>query len=604
MKVNVNEKSVEVTENCTILDALAAAKEPLADTKLGKAKEWIRNPRCPLLSLAEVNGELIPYNLLSGIVYEGMSISTNSPRVQAAISERAALLTDRHECFFIKEWQKMTAAEAESSGFINMEEWEQYSFPERAVEPSIRYNPNKCVRCKACIETCRDIQGVEALSFGDEVGIVVDEERCTRCGQCILHCPTAAITKYEAIHDFFGCEGCPFSAPVGAMAEVDETGTAWDLLLNPNLFCVAQFAPAVRASIGEEFGIPDGDLVTRKLYAALRKLGFKQVWDTNFAADLTIMEEGTELIERIMGGGRLPMFTSCSPGWIRFAEYFFPELLPHLSTAKSPQQMFGAIAKSYGAKVLGVAPEAMRVVSIMPCTAKKAEAARKEMSGAAGYSKEPEDNSRWEVVPDVDLVLTTREAARLLKMAGIDLKAVPEEHADSLLGKYSGAATIFGRTGGVMEAALRTTVAVLTGEPPKELEWNDLGTWEGIKRSEVRIGDKTIKVAVAHGLANARKVCESVRSGGEFAGYHFIEVMTCPGGCTGGGGQPIPTNDVTKRARSQGLDRDDSAECAFRMSHLNPEIKTLYEGFLEKPLSKVSHKLLHTTYTPRNVTTK
>ncbi|MGD8720132.1 MAG: [FeFe] hydrogenase, group A [Candidatus Zixiibacteriota bacterium] len=601
MWVEVNGKRLEVPPDATVLDAVSAAGESLPEAPLGRAREWIHSPRCPLLGLAEVDGQVIPLSALAvRKVREGTSIVTNSPELEATLAERARLLVERHECHFVREWQKMTAVEGENTGFITFEEWETFSFDERGSAPSIRHDPNKCIRCQACVDTCRDVQGVEALSFDEELGVIIDEDRCVRCGQCIHRCPMGAIEKYDVLTELLKCRNCAFARPVGAMAEVDETETAWDLLHDDRCYCVAQFAPAVRASLGEEFGMLDGELVTRKLYAALRRLGFKQVWDTNFAADLTIMEEGSELLERVGSGGRLPMFTSCSPGWITFAETFFPELLPHLSSAKSPQQMFGAVAKSMGAKSLGVEAGAVRVVSIMPCTAKKAEAARPEMTGAAAYWRESAGNGGDPPgFRDVDLVLTTRELARLLKMAGIDLKDMPEEDADPLLGAYTGAAPIFGRTGGVMEAALRTAVVLLTGEPPAPLEFDDLGSEDGIKRAELALPDLTVKVAVVHGLANARKVCESVREGGEFADYHFIEVMACPGGCVGGGGQPIPTNDLTKRSRSRGLNRDDREVCAVRMSHENAEVRALYEAFLEKPLGHLSHLLLHTHYTPR-----
>jgi iron-only hydrogenase group A len=603
MFVTVNEKRIEVPEKTTILDAVRASGESLLEPPLGPARKFIRNPLCPLLGLAEVDGEALPLPALTRrSAREGMTIKTGSPMVNAVNEERSRLLVDRHECHFVRQWQKLNVAEAESTGFVTVEEWEKFSFEERGSSPSIRHDPNKCVRCKACVEICRDVQGVEALSFDEKLGVIVDDDKCVRCGQCIHHCPMGAIKKYDVLADLMKCHGCPFALPVGAMSEVDETQAAWDMLHDDNLYCVTQFAPAVRASLGEEFGFSDGELVTRKMYAALRRLGFRQVWDTNFAADLTIMEEGSELLHRIGSGGALPMFTSCSPGWIRFAETFFPGILPHISSCKSPQQMFGAVAKSYGASILNVRPENMRVISVMPCTAKKYECARPEMTGASHYWKDKEGaNASAPEYRDVDLVLTTRELARLMKMAGIDLKAMPEEAADPSLGVYTGAAPIFGRTGGVMEAALRTAITLLTGAPPAELRFDDLGTMDGIKRASLQVKDLTVKVAVAHGLSNARQVCESVLSGGEFAGYHFIEIMTCPGGCIGGGGQPIPTNDATRRSRTGGLNRDDREVCALRMSHENPEIQALYEKFLEKPLGHLSHHLLHTQYTPRPV---
>lgn len=598
MNITINGIGFPAQEGISIMDALKAHGVLPAQPSLGDARHFIHNDRCPLLGLAEIDGRLVPLPFLeSQRVREGMKVVTDSPRVCEEALRRGELLLKSHECFFMKEWQRMVVADAENAGFITVKDWERQSFEPRGARPSIHHDPNKCVRCKACIDTCQNQQGVGALSYDDELGVIVDEKLCVRCGQCIHRCPMGARASFPAVTDWFGCDDCAFAQPLGAMREVEDTFRVWALLHDVSNYCVVQFAPAVRASLGEEFGFTDGELVTGKLYAALRRLGFKQVWDTNFAADLTIMEEGTELISRIQNSGRLPMFTSCSPGWIRFAETFYPSLLPHLSTAKSPQQMFGATAKTYGAQTLGIEPDRMKVISIMPCTAKKSEAAREEMKSASTYWAH-EGRSGGEY-PDVDLVLTTRELARLLKIAGIDMRSLPEEQADSLLGVYTGAAPIFGRTGGVMEAALRTAITILSGAPPHPLEFKPLEGEDGIKRAEVTVNGMTVRTAVAHGLDNARVVCESVLSGGEFAGYHFIEIMACPGGCIGGGGQPIPTNAASKRARTSGLNRDDREVCALRMSHENPEVKALYERFLERPAGHLSHELLHTHYTAR-----
>jgi iron-only hydrogenase group A len=597
MQVTINKKIVQVSSNLSIFEVIQSANETvLTPQQLGDAKNWIRNKSCPLLGLAEVDGQLVSLSALKKrTAQDGMSIETNSPLIQQELAGRADLLTNQHECFFMREWQKKIAVEGINAGLITQEEYGGFSFPKRGATPSIVHDPNRCIRCKSCVETCR-LQGVEALTFDEEKGVIVDEERCVRCGQCILHCPMGALATRNVLAEFLQCKDCAFTEPLSAMRESDDTFEAWALLKNPQNFCVAQFAPAIRASLGEEFDLPAGELVTGKLYAALRRLGFKKIWDTNFAADLTIMEEGSEFIDRLTNGGVLPLFTSCCPAWIRFAERFYPELLPHLSTAKSPQQMFGAVAKSFGAKTLGVNPQDMRVVSIMPCTSKKTEAKRPEMNDASVYWNEHGEQSSDETFQDVDVVLTARELARLLKLAGIDLRQMPEENADSLLGSYTGAAPIFGRTGGVMEAALRTAITLLTGKTPVTLEFNDLAAMDGIKRDEISVGGKVVKVAVAHGLENVRKVCESVLSGGEFSKYHFIEFMACPGGCIGGGGQPLPTNVCTRKARTAGLNRDDREVCELRMSHENPEIKALYQEFLKKPLSHTAHHLLHTSY--------
>jgi iron-only hydrogenase group A len=383
------------------------------------------------------------------------------------------------------------------------------------------------------------------------------------------------------------------------MREMDDTRKVWDALHDKDKYVVVQFAPAVRATLGEEFGMEPGTLVTGKLYAGLRRLGFHQVWDTNFSADLTIMEEGFELIHRLNNGETLPQFTSCSPGWIRYCEIFYPDLIANLSTAKSPQQMLGAVAKTFAAEKLGVDPRKMFVVSIMPCTAKKIEAAREEMNSACRYWQEKGQVEEKDQFQDIDAVLTSREAAKLLKMGRVDLAAMAEEQPDPLLGQYTGAAPIFGRTGGVMEAALRTAYEVIAKEPLKKLTFESLGTLEGVKSATVPVNGIDVKVAVVHGLGNAKKVCESVREGGEFSKYHFIEFMACEGGCIGGGGQVIPTNTIMRKARTGGVNNDDRQQ-PLRKSHLNPEVEQLYKDFLHEPLGHVSHVLLHTTYVDRS----
>jgi iron-only hydrogenase group A len=601
MNITIDEKSVQVAEPISILGAIGQAGARLQAPDCGPARDWTGNPDCPAIHLAEVDGVLVSSVILkSRGVTEGMRIRTVSPEVDRALEERTHVLKDRQECFFIRQMQNVLAAEAASAGHIDVDEWLSGSAPLRLTEPAIVHDPSRCLRCQRCVETCREIQAVDALRFDEAEGVLVDEKRCVRCGQCIHVCPSGAPHKYSALLRLLGCQSCPFDRPLGAMREKDETVKAWSILHSPESYPVAQFAPAVRASLAQEFGIDAGELMTGKIYAALRRLGFKQVWDTNFSADLTIMEEGSELLARLEKPGTLPMFTSCSPGWVRFAETFYPDLLPHLSTAKSPQQMLGAVAKSFATLRLNIDPRCMKVVSFMPCTAKKDEAARPEMDAAFRFLDVPCEPGGSDPFPDVDLVLTTRELARLLKMSGIDLRTLPEENADPLLGAYTGAAPIFGRTGGVMEAALRTAAVLVTGVPLAQLEFGELRTMKGIKTATVELDGTKLKVAVAHGLANARKVCDSVRSGGEFASYHFIEFMACPGGCVAGGGQPIPTNDRTISARTKGLNRDDSECCSLHMSHENPEIKSVYAEFLREPLSHVSHALLHTTYTDRS----
>lgn len=600
LTVLLNDASVVADDSTTLLSFLHQQNQRLAHPKDYRELDLIHNSRCPLVRVLEVNGEVVPIATWADRpLREGMVIRTRSPLVDRVLRERLSHLRDHQECSFIRHLQEFVAAEAESRGLIDLEQRAGWQFQPRGSAPSIFHDPNSCVRCRACVDTCNDVQGVGALSFDEKQGVLFDDAKCTRCGQCILSCPMGFRKLPDFGADLMGCRPCPFSRPLGAMREMDDTRKVWDALKDDGKYVVVQFAPAIRATLGEEFGMEPGTLVTGKLYAALRRMGFRQVWDTNFSADLTIMEEGYELLHRLEKGGKLPQFTSCSPGWIRYCEIFYPDLIPNLSTAKSPQQMLGAVAKTRAAEVLGVDPRRMYVVSIMPCTAKKIEAVREEMDSAYRYWLEKGRIAEEDRFQDVDTVLTSREAAKLLKMAKIDLAAMPEERPDSLLGQYTGAAPIFGRTGGVMEAALRTAYEVVAKEPLKVLEFESLGTMEGVKTATIPVNGIEVKVAVAHGLANARKVCESVRQGGEFSKYHFIEFMACEGGCIGGGGQLIPTNTLVRKARTDGVNRDDR-ERTIRKSHLNPEVERLYKDFLHEPLGHLSHQLLHTSYVDRS----
>lgn len=432
-------------------------------------------------------------------------------------------------------------------------------------------DPAKCINCLRCVTACDTIQGVylltpEGRGFTSRVvpalGHALSDAVCTFCGQCAVVCPT------------------------GAIVEKDHTDRVWAALEDPTKHMIVQEAPAIRAQLGEEFGLPPGTLVTGKMITALRRLGFDRVFDTNFTADLTIIEEGHELLQRVQSGGCLPMITSCSPGWIKFIEHFYPDLLPHLSTCKSPQQMFGALAKTYYAQQAGLDPANIVVVSIMPCTAKKFEAARPEMQ-SSGYR-------------DVDVVLTTRELGRMLRQAGIDLASLPESDYDTPMGQYSGAGTIFGATGGVMEAALRTVYAVVTGQNLPSLDIQAVRGLEGIKEAALTIGELgEVRAAVAHGLTNARALMDRMAAGE--VQYHFVEIMACPGGCVGGGGQPLPASDDKRRRRAGALYQDDRQVQSLRQSHENPAIKALYDEFLKEPLGEKSHHLLHTHYVARGV---
>lgn len=593
-------KEVQTDKSVRVLDLLRAHGKRLLHFAGFQERHRIRNLRCPLLCLIEVDGRAVPMATWADRpIRDGMVIRTRSEELEKLLAQRVSHLTTHGECLYIRGLQELVAAEAESRGLIQLEERSRWQFSPRISAPSIHHDPNACVRCGACVDTCDEAQGVGALTMDAQQGVLFNDAKCTRCGQCILSCPMGFRKWPDIGAKLMGCTSCPYSRPLGAMREIDDTGRVYDALHSSDFYPVVQFAPAVRTTLGEEFGLPPGTLVTGKLYAALRRLGFRQVWDTNFSADLTIMEEGYELLHRLNNGGRLPQFTSCSPGWIRYCEIFYPDLIPNLSTAKSPQQMLGAVAKTYAAERLGVDPRKMFVVSIMPCTAKKFESAREEMNSAYRYWRDqgrigPDDHFR-----DVDAVLTSREAAKLLKMAGIELNTLPEEEPDPLLGHYTGAAPIFGRTGGVMEAALRTAYEVVMGEPLETIEFDSLGSLEGVKTAAINVGSKVLRVAVAHGLARARQICESVRNGGEFAQYHFIEFMACEGGCIGGGGQVIPTNRLVRWARIEGVNEDDRRQ-PLRKSHLNPEVQQLYREFLHEPLGHRSHQLLHTTYTDRS----
>ena len=443
---------------------------------------------------------------------------------------------------------------------------------------AIQRDPNKCIACGRCIEVCSTIQTVNALTEsgrGSKVFITTafDEGMgnsvCVNCGQCTVFCP------------------------VGALTEKSEIDKVWDALLDSSKHVVVQEAPAVRVALAEEFGMEKGLATPGKMYAALRRLGFNKIFDTNFSADLTIMEEGSELIHRATTGGVLPLITSCSPGWIKFAETFFPELADHVSTCKSPQQMLGTMIKTYYANNSGIDAKDIVSVSIMPCTAKKFEARRPEMRDS-GYQ-------------DVDYVLTTREFVRMIKEAGIDFKNLPEEKADSLMGDYTGAATIFGATGGVMEAAVRSAFFLLTGENLPSPELKVLrGVMNGIQEATVEHPKLPfpIKVAVANGLGNARKLMETIKKQKEETGkseYHFIEIMACPGGCVGGGGQPFGCDLVDRGIRAQGLYTEDT-DLPLRYSHENPMVAKIYADYLEKPNSELAHKLLHTNYFERSQT--
>jgi iron-only hydrogenase group A len=440
---------------------------------------------------------------------------------------------------------------------------------------------DKCILCGRCVAVCREMQSVSAIDFvgrgvRSHVAPFMDkplsESSCVSCGQCTVVCPT------------------------GALTERDETDEVFAALFDPTLTVIVQTAPAIRASLGEALGMPAGSLVTGKMAAALRRLGFAKVFDTQFSADLTIMEEGSELLARLSNHGTLPMLTSCSPGWISFIETFYPKLLPHLSTCKSPQQMFGSLAKTYWAQKTGTDPSRVVVVSIMPCTAKKFEAKRPEMRDAWAWwkGKGRSDAPYF----DVDFALTTRELARMIKRAGIDFTGLPDEQFDNPLGSSTGAATIFGTTGGVMEAALRTAYEVAVGKPLASLELAAVRGFDGIKEATIDVAGTPLRVAVAHTLRNARVILDGIAAG--TSPYAFVEIMSCPGGCIGGGGQPVAPTWLKREQRRTAIYTEDRS-LPLRKSHDNPEVKALYTEFLGAPLGHESHGLLHTEYGHRVV---
>ena len=448
--------------------------------------------------------------------------------------------------------------------------------PKDTSTASIVLDPSKCIQCGRCAQVCQQLQDVWALEFigrGENTrlmpvsGLLLNDSPCIKCGQCSAHCP------------------------VGAIYEKDETALLMDAILDPTKHVAVQMAPAVRVAVGEAFDMEPGEIVTGKIYAALRRLGADAVFDTNFSADLTIMEEGSEFVERVVNGkGMLPQLTSCCPAWTDYMEKYYPDMIPNFSTAKSPMMMQGAITKTYYAENKGIAPKDIFSVAIMPCTAKKYERIRDENMQSSG-------------VDDVDLVLTTRELARLIKTTGVDFPNLEPEECDSPIGAYTGAGTIFGVTGGVMEAAIRSAYYLITKEELADVNVTAVRGMDGVKSGVVDIKGTKIKVAVAHGMSNVKAVLDEIREAkdkGLEPPYHFVEVMACRGGCIAGGGQPYGTEDEVRAQRIAGIYKDDE-QSTIRCSHQNPDITKIYEDYLTAPLSEKSHHLLHTHYSPRRV---
>ncbi len=570
MNIEINGKTYESIQGETVLDALnrAGIKVPT----LCHMKDLFPSGACRMC-VVEVEG--MP-GLIPSCAYpaaDGMKIKTHSPRAIRARKTIIELLLSNHpdDCLYCVRSSNCQLQTLANELGVRQRRYKGVKSEHKmdVSSPSLVRDPDKCILCGRCVRVCEEIQGVSAIDFigrgsRTAVGTPFDEginiSSCINCGQCVMVCPTGALHE---------------------QSEIKEVVAA---LQDPEKIVVVQHAPSVSVTLAEEFGVNPGVDIAGAMTAALRRLGFDRVFDTSFSADLTIMEEASELAQRIAEGGQLPMMTSCSPGWIKFVEEFYPDFIGNLSSCKSPQQMLGAIIKSYYAEREGIDPKKIFSVSIMPCTAKKFEKTRPEMY--------------VDGVADIDAVLTTRELARLIRLYGIDVKNLAPDPADTPFGERSTAGKLFGASGGVMEAAVRTAHFLLTGKELQRLEVQDVRGLKGVKEAAVDIGGQEVRVAVVSGLANARDLLEQVRAGKK--NLHFIEVMTCPGGCIAGGGQPLGADLDAIRARMQALYKIDRSE-PVRTSHGNKSVQRLYDEYLGKPLSHKSHDLLHTHYSKREV---
>ncbi len=589
INLNIDGIDVSIEEGKTILDASRKAKIKIPTLCHHEDLCVAGNCRVCIVQQEGAKGLVAACAMP---VHEGMKIHTNTMEVRRSRKHIIELLLSEHnadctKCYRNNNCELQSMANQYRTGnemFLDLVPEKNYTIDQSS--PSIMKDDSKCIRCQRCVRTCENLQAVSALAVANKGGKMkissffekpMHDVVCTNCGQCINRCPT------------------------GALIEVNNIDEVWEAIYDKSKHVVVQTAPAVRVGLGEELGFHAGSRVTGKMVSALKRLGFDSVLDTQFTADLTIMEEGTELLTRLKKALvdedtsiRLPMMTSCSPGWIKFSEHIFPDFLENLSTCKSPQQMFGSLAKTYYAQQRNLDPKDIVSVSIMPCTAKKFEADRPEMRDS-GYK-------------DVDHVLTTRELAIMIKQAGLEFMEMDDQKFDSLMGDSTGAATIFGATGGVMEAALRTAYELVTGRevPFENLNIMPVRGMEGVKEAVVKIENPVeawkfldgveLRCAIAHGLTNAKKLMQSVKDGK--ANYHFIEIMACPGGCLGGGGQPIPTSQKIRDQRTKAIYEEDMA-MPIRKSHENPDVTKIYQDFLGEPLSHKSHELLHTKYVKR-----
>ncbi len=573
VNLKINGQAISVPEGTTILEAALA--NGIDIPTLCYLKDASVTGSCRMCVVEIVGARALQAACVYPVA-EGIEVLTHSPKVKQARKNTLELILSNHDrkcltcsrnqnCELQKLCDELGVTGITYEGIMN-----NFDIDESGT--SIVRDNNKCILCRRCVNVCKNVQTVGVIDaqergFNTKIGCAFEKElgdtACVNSGQCIAACPVGALHEKYATDDVFAA------------------------IADPDKYVVVQTAPAVRAALGEEFGMPMGTPVTGKMVASLRRLGFDKVFDTDTGADLTIMEEGNELLERIKNGGTLPMITSCSPGWIKFCEHNFPEFIDNLSSCKSPHQMFGAVIKSYFAEKNNIDPKKIFVVSVMPCVAKKFENSRPEM----------ENNG----LRDVDAVITTRELAKMIKESGIIFDKLPDEDFDKPFGEASGAAHIFGVTGGVMEAALRTVYEILEGKELAKLEFNEVRGTEGVKEATIKMGGMDVNVAIAHGLGNARKLLEAVKAGEK--NYHFIEIMACPGGCVTGGGQPIVsaktymTVDV-KAERAKALYSEDE-RATIRQSHKNPDMDVLYKEYFEKPGSHKAHELLHTHYTTR-----
>ena len=577
VNIKINGLPYSVPKNYTILQA--ARDAGIEIPTLCYLKDINEIGACRIC-VVEVKGAR---SLVTACVYpvnEGMEVFTNTPKIMDSRKKTLQLILSNHDKKCLScirsgdcELQKLCKDYGvDDVGYYN---GQNPIFEIDASAPHMVRDNNKCILCRRCVAACAKTQGIGVIGpnergFNTHIGCAFEEDlgnvACVSCGQCIVVCPT------------------------GALHEQDDTGKVWAILNDPTKHVIVNTAPSIRVTLGEAFGMPVGTNVKGKMAAALRRLGFAGVFDTDISADLTIIEEANELVERIQNGGRLPMITSCSPGWVKYCEHYFPDFIDNLSSCKSPQQMFGAVAKTWYAQKMGIDPKDLVVVSIMPCTAKKFECGRDHESAAG--------------VPDVDYALTTRELARMIERAGIQFNNLPDEDFDAPLGTSTGAGAIFGATGGVMEAALRTAVETITGQTldNKHLDFVDVRGTKGIKEASYQAGGLTVKVAVASGLANAKKLLRDIRGGK--ADYQFVEIMGCPGGCVNDGGQPTQPASVRNFVdlagiRGKSLYEEDRS-LPLRKSHESPVIKTLYAEFFGKPGSRKAHEVLHTKYVKRD----